>query len=165
MVMPFAVRPLVVDDVPAILRIQESAYAPHLLETGDVFAAKVGDAPQYCLGAQGTEGDLVGYVIAFPMSGTASIGLHEPPSRFSDATGPVLYIHDMAVHPSAHGTGVGRALLAGLQAVGRAAGQDFIELVAIESAVSYWAGHDFESTSDDVYEGYGPGARKMRRAL
>lgn len=159
------VRRLCAADVPRVLEIQEAAYAPHLLEDGHVFAAKLSDAPDYCLGAEHPGGELLAYVIAFPMSKTASVGLHESPSGLSDMNGPILYIHDMAVHPRAHGMGMGRVLLAALESVGQGNGQETIELVAIESAVGYWAAHGFEETDDAVYEGYGQNARKMRRPL
>ena len=159
------VRRLRAVDVPRILQIQEAAYAPQLLEEGDVFEAKLSDAPDYCLGVENPGGELLAYVIAFPMNKTASIGLHEDTTTQVNVNGPILYIHDMAVHPSAHGTGIGRALLCDLESTGRGNGQETIELVAIESAVGYWAGHGFEETDDPVYEGYGPGACKMRRSL
>ena len=163
--MAWAVRLLRPGDIENVLEIQAASYTPQLLEDGDVFLAKIGDAPDYCIGAVGASGQLVAYVIAFPMTGTASIGLHEQPSDLSDLSGPILYIHDMAVHPSVQGRGIGRVLLGELESVGRGNGQRVIELVAIESAVGYWSAHGFGETDDAVYDGYGPGARKMRRGL
>ena len=163
--MTHLVRRLRAVDVPRILQIQGAAYASHLLEEGDVFEDKLSDAPDYCLGVEQPGGELLAYVIALPMNKTASIGLHEETTSQVDVNGPILYVHDMAVHPRAHGTGMGRALLDALESVGRGNGQETIELVAIESAVGYWAGHGFEKTDDAVFEGYGPGARKMRRSL
>lgn len=159
------VRQLTVGDVPAVLEIQEAAYEPHLLETGEVFASKILDVPGYCLGAEDTDGSLVAYVIAFPMSETASVGLHETGARVAAGEAPILYIHDTAVFPHVHGTGIAGALVGALESVGRTNGQTVIELVAIESAISYWERHGFVVTDGDVYSGYGPGARKMHRTL
>lgn len=161
------VRKLNQADVPRILEIQAAAYEPHLLEVGGVFAAKIGAHPDHSLGVEGPDGVLIAYVIAFPMSSTASVGLHETDPRETDPQGdaPVLYVHDMAVHPDAHGSGAGTALLRALEALGAERGQTVIELVAIEPAVGFWRRRGFTATDDEVYPGYGPGARKMRRAL
>ena len=160
-------RRLTDDDIPRILEIQAAAYAPHLLETGEVFAAKIAAHSPYCLGHEDDDGSLSGYAIALPMATTSSVGLHETDPRAVTLPGaaPILYVHDMAVDPSAHARGTGRTMLRGLELVGRENGQSVIELVAIESAVSFWERHGFDPTDDEVFEGYGPGARKMRRAL
>ena len=163
--MVHVVRNLSIRDVPRILEIQSAAYRPDLLETAEVFASKIESAPGWCLGVDGDEGRLVAYVIAFPMSLTASVGLHETGTRATSGDTPILYVHDMAVDPMAHGTGVGSAVLGALENGARKNGQSVIELVAIESAVTFWETKGFEVVDADVYEGYGPGARKMRRLV
>lgn len=161
-------RPLTSQDVSRILEIQSAAYAPHLLENGDVFAAKIESAPRHCVGALDRTGELIAYVIAFPMGHSASVGLHETAARASiteDGESPILYIHDLAVHPDAHGSGAGTAILTELVNIARAGGQSVFELVAIESAVGFWKHRGFAVVDAEVYPGYGPGARKMRRAV
>lgn len=160
-------RRLTTDDIARVLEIQAAAYAPHLLETAEVFAAKITAHPAYCLGHETAEGKLSGYVVAMAMASTESVGLHEtdPRPNVGNGAAPVLYIHDMAVDPAAHESGAGSAMLRELESTGRTKGQTVIELVAIESAVSFWERHGFVATGDDVYAGYGPGARKMRRAV
>ena len=165
--MAFTVRDLDQGDIPRVLEIQAAAYGPHLLEDGDVFAAKIRDHAGWCLGAQDTTGLLGAYVISFPMVTTASVGLHETGGRglAHGEHAPILYIHDLAVDPAVHGTGAGTLLLGTLESLGRAYGQSVIELVAIESAVRFWLGRGFQTTDDEVYAGYGEGARKMRRPI
>ena len=150
-------------DLDRILEIQAAAYPSNLLETGDVFVSKIEHAPEWCLGADGDDGRLVAYVIAFPMSSTVSVGLHEMGIRATADEMPILYIHDMAVDPAAHGSGVGSAILDALKSAAHANGHVVIELVAIEGAISFWETKGFEVVDAEVYEGYGPGARKMRR--
>lgn len=150
-----------------ILEIQAAAYAPHLLEAADVFESRIAEHPSGCLGAEGEDGVLSAYVIAFPMTATRSVGLHEAgtPPVTEGVTAPILYVHDLAVHPSVHGSGFGAALVRALELLACRNGQTVIELVAIGSAVPFWEHNGFVATDDDVYAGYGPDARKMRRAV
>lgn len=161
------VRRLTLDDVPRILDIQRAAYASHLLEEADVFATKITSSPLHCVGVVDPSDELVAYVIAFPMEKSASVGLHETVARSGDreTVMPILYIHDLAVHPDAHGTGVGTVILTALESIGRDGGQTVIELVAIESALRFWERRGFRVIDAEVFEGYGAGARKMRRSV
>ena len=162
-----SIRRLTIDDIPRVLEIQAAAYAPHLLEAGEVFAAKIRSHPGWCLGSASDDGVLAAYVITFPMSSTESVGLHETATRSVVADGecPILYIHDMAVHPSFQANGHGGRMLHALEDLARRSGQTVIEMVAIESAVSFWERNGFNATDDEVYTGYGHGARKMRRTV
>lgn len=157
-------RPLTTVDVPRVLEIQASAYEPHLLESADVFMAKIAAHPRHCLGWEDDRGLLGAYVIAFPMAATASVGLHETEPRpvASRGASPILYVHDMAVDPILHATGIGGLVAHELIELARAGGQLIVELVAIESAAAFWERQGFVVTGDAVYPGYGPGARKMR---
>lgn len=99
------VRVAVVGDVPAVKAVTDMAYRPYL--------ARIGVVPQPM------EADHLANVVAGRVfvTGEPVIGL-----VVIDERGDHLFLDSIAVHPDAHGTGVGRRLLEFVDARARALG-------------------------------------------
>jgi ribosomal protein S18 acetylase RimI-like enzyme len=99
------VRVAVVDDVPAVKAVTDMAYRPYI--------ARIGVVPQPM------EADHLANVVAGRVfvTGEPVIGLVVIEER-----GDHLFLDSIAVHPDAHGTGMGRRLLEFVDARARALG-------------------------------------------
>lgn len=105
------IRPAVADDVPAVRAVTDAAYHPYI--------ARIGVVPQPM------EADHMADVAAGKVfvTGEPVIGL-----VVVEAFADHLFLDSIAVHPDAHGTGVGRRLLRFVDARARAQGLDEIRL-------------------------------------
>lgn len=103
------IRPATSEDVPRIAAIARAAYAPYVARIGREPAPMVADfAPQVAAGHVWIAGE-TGYAVAFPR-------------------GDHWHLENVAVDPAAQGQGLGRALIAHVEALARAAGAAAVEL-------------------------------------
>ena len=153
-------RRLRVSDVPAIDRVQALVYDEGFYESPEAFQSKLELPQNFSVGAW-RDGDLIGYLIAFPWHSAVTVPLNSTVSPASDAN--CVYFHDLAVIPNARGHGVGGDLI---NHVLDAARSDFplAVLVAIEGAAPLWSTYGFEPTGV-ADPSYGAGAVKMHRTL
>ncbi len=192
-------RTLSLADLPAILALQAECYAADYLEPEAAFAAKLQGSPETCWGVstQATAevgGALQAYLIGLPVHSWHGPALHA--STWSPPAQPrALYLHDLALHPSTRGQGVGQALVAHAEAWARARGLAALCLMAVQGSTGYWARQGFTSlhallaegalpelgvlpglawgqasqgahmARDEVVASYGPGACLMAKAL
>jgi predicted N-acetyltransferase YhbS len=161
-----SIRPLTLEDVPGMLRIEAEAYPPALHEGAPVFASRLRLAAAYSQAAT-RGGELVAYLIAhgWPAQTPPPLG-----AVVTDAPSEVLYIQDLAVSPAGRGLGIGRKLVQ--RAFDEAArdGLSRAELVAVEGAGPYWSALGFrEATAPPPLAAkiatYGPEARWMTRPI
>ncbi|POX62575.1 GNAT family N-acetyltransferase [Streptomyces sp. Ru62] len=105
------IRPAVADDVPAVRAVTDAAYHPYI--------ARIGVVPQPM------EADHMADVAAGKVfvTGEPVVGL-----VVIEAFADHLFLDSIAVHPDAHGTGVGRRLLRFVDARAREQGLDEIRL-------------------------------------
>lgn len=105
------VRPAATDDVPAVRAVTDAAYHPYV--------ARIGVVPQPM------EADHMADVAAGKVfvTGEPVVGL-----VVVEAFADHLFLDSIAVHPDAHGTGVGRRLLRFVDARARELGLDEIRL-------------------------------------
>ena len=113
------IRPAEPDDLDAVRRIARAAYAPYVPRIGREPAPMVADfaasivagelwvATGAATGAAGAP--VAGFVVAYPR-------------------GDHWHLENVAVEPSAQGTGLGGALIAHVEAMARAAGARAVEL-------------------------------------
>ncbi|MBT0960555.1 GNAT family N-acetyltransferase [Denitromonas iodatirespirans] len=117
--MSFTLRPMAAGDLPAVLQVQRLAYGDAYQELAEVLDAKRQRSPAACWVASDAAGRMLGYVLAHDWPGEAPPPLHA--SLPDVAGGRGAFLHDLAVAPRAHGTGVGRSLFrAPLGEAGRA---------------------------------------------
>lgn len=154
-------------DVPAVMAVQAACYGDALLEPEAVVQARVAASPDTCwVASRGTE--LCAYLAAYRSRLGAVTRLHGPFRPASDAD--TLYLHDLAVHPRAHGAGVGGRLVDAVLAQGRRDGLSWSALVAVQGALSFWQrlGWSLADPAADagpVLAAYGGDARYLVRNL
>lgn len=139
------IRPMLRDDLPAVLAIQSVCYTQIEPESRASFEAKLAAAPASCYVALGGAG-IVGYLVALP-------GLFgAPPPLNADAchvpaAPDCLYLHDLAVAPPARASGAGRALVEAFFGHLETARLARATLIAIQSSAPYWQRHGFRAVA------------------
>jgi ribosomal protein S18 acetylase RimI-like enzyme len=137
------VRMMAEDDIPAVLRIQSICYTEITPESRKSFQAKL-DASQSTCFIASLKGDTVGYLVSLPWEFSSPPVLNAETCRLP-ALSNCLYLHDLAVAPSARSAGAGRALVdaffiqLGRLNLGRAC------LIAVQNSGSYWERYGFRA--------------------
>jgi GNAT superfamily N-acetyltransferase len=129
------VRRMREQDLDAVLAVQAACYPPSMQEPADVVLARLRAAPATTLVLSDAAG-ICAYVFAYPSMLGQITPLH---AGFTTAPGAdTLYVHDLAVHPRAHGRGLGRRLARSLFDTGRGQGLRHGALVAVLDARPFW---------------------------
>ena len=137
-----AIRPMLPDDLDAVLRIQILAYKPHLHESRTTFAEKLALFPGGCW----IGGDSAAYLFSFPWLQESGVGLNAPLGRLP-TTPDCLYMHDMAVDPPFHGRGIGQALAHTALTSAASMGFRCVMLTAVQASTGFWARFGFKVVS------------------
>lgn len=141
-----AIRPATAADLPAILAIQAQCYSAIEPESESAMLAKVLHAPQTCLVAHSIDGGIGAYLLAHPWLAHSAPALNLTLEALPDQP-DCLYLHDLAVAPSAQGSGAGTALVQHLLAFFQRSAYPQAALIAIQNASSYWQRFGFEVES------------------
>lgn len=159
---PFFCRLMCTDDLVAVLQIQSEAYVADMVESAEVFAARLAQAPDTAWvveGAQGVCGYLMGYLsIVGSVTPLGSDFFHKP-------DGDHLYLHDLAISPSAVGCGLGPLLVNhALQQVAerRLSGA---ALVSVQDSRGFWERLGFSEFFQLAHDQYQNLASYSGRAL
>ena len=164
-------RPLLAEDLDAVLRIQRQCYHTALLEDGAALAAKIAAANQYAVPtawcAEHPQGALLAYAIAYPLNPARQPPRWNTPcapAPVADATH--LYVHDIAVAPAARRARLAERLLAQVLAQGRALHLARAALVAVQGAQTYWRRQGFVLSANNapLLDSFGTDAQWMERA-
>jgi ribosomal protein S18 acetylase RimI-like enzyme len=159
-------RPLQPPDLDAVVAIAAQVH-PRFPEDRAVFADKLRLHPAGALLLE-SGGIPAGYCFAHPWHGTQAPALDTVLGvlpRDADA----LYLHDLALLPTARGTGAGSAAVDILLAQAASLGLDRVCLVAVNGSVPYWSRHGFVAQDGSALAArlasYGADARWMVRAV
>lgn len=158
------VRPMRAEDIASVLEIQSCCYDETKLESEQSFLAKLKASPTSCFVALVPDG-LAGYLVAVPAEAGSPPPLNGP-SYSVPLTANALYLHDLALHPAARGTGVAVALIeAYFQALKQLKVQ-FACLTAVNDSKSFWERYGFRAavptgSGAGHMETYGEEARYM----
>ena len=159
-------RPLRRVDLPGLIPIAEVAH-PALAERPEVFAEKWRLFPEGCFGAD-QDGDLRGYGIAHPWVLNEIPPLDAFLLALPDPA-TCLYVHDVAILPSARGHGLAATLVDLWVQVARMRGLPALSLVSVYGTFKLWSRLGFRDASSAVatpkLQSYGPTARYMIRSL
>jgi predicted N-acetyltransferase YhbS len=159
-------RPMTEDDLHDVLAVQAICYPPSMQEPRGVLLERLRAAPATTLAACDA-GGVCGYVFAYPSTLGRITPLHAgfAPARDADT----LYVHDLAVHPRAHGHGLGRRLAQTLFDGARRQGLRHGALVAVLAAGTFWERLGFAGAApgqgSEALASYPGGAHYMTRLL
>jgi predicted N-acetyltransferase YhbS len=128
-------RPMLDADLHGVLAVQAACYPPAMQEPHGVLLERLRAAPATSLAACDAEG-VCAYVFAYPSRLGRITPLHSGFAPAHDAD--TLYVHDLAVHPRAHGQGLGRLLAQTLFDGARRQGLRHGALVAVLDATAFW---------------------------
>jgi GNAT superfamily N-acetyltransferase len=154
-------------DLDAVAAIALTSFPNHF-EGRPCFANRLALHPQGCFVLARDGEPARGYLIAYPWSAESA-----PPLNTSieslPADAAVMYLHDLALHPQARGTGQAAAMVEQLAADARAAGWPALALVAVNAAESFWLRHGFQIHETPALRQklatYGSNAHYMLRPL
>ncbi len=155
-------------DLPGLMALQVQAYGAGFVEPTAVMAQRLAITPDTVWGLFDASGAMRAYLLAYRSVSGAVASLHQP---FDPAPRPTaLYLHDLAVHPSAKGLGLGPRLVAAALALARAEGLEGLGLVAVQGSQPFWRRQGFQDRRPDAASqatlaGYGEGAVYLWRSL
>ncbi len=113
-------------------------------------------------------GEACGYLVSHPWRLGAVPALNALLHRLP-AEADTFYLHDLALLPSARGTGAARAIVAQMEEHARGAGFTVMSLVAVNGSVPFWRGLGFavedSAALAEKLRSYGAEARAMVRKL
>ena len=157
-------RPLGVADVDAVLQIQTQCYGAGFVEPRDVFARRLQVAGQ-CSWAAVQGDEVLAYLAAYWSRPGAVTPLNGEFADYADAS--VLYLHDMAVSPTAAGQGLARRMVDAAKTMARQRGVMRTALVSVQGSQAYWErqGYAVEIVKNAMHRQhlatYGPDALYM----
>lgn len=162
------VRRMEVEDLPAMMVIQAEAYFDVMQECVSSFCEKLHASPQTCFVCCDEDGRVTGYVITVPIKRFYPPRLNDPVCEVP-VDADCLYLHDMAVGSLFRGKGVGALLVEAVRKVFYDLEFEYISLIAVQEAHTYWAFYGFEEVGlnecsylRERLRSYGyPGARYM----
>lgn len=158
------IRRMLPSDLPSILKIQSACYTEVEPESYESLLSKLRASPTTCLVAI-SSGSTVGYLLALPWSRLS------PPTLNSDRcvlprSPDCLYLHDLAVSPSARGRRIGDALFDRFLSTLRHFEFNCATLIAVQRSAGYWNRYGFQEVALDanlraILRAYGTGAVYM----
>lgn len=159
-------RPMRTDDLDAVVEIARLSFPDHP-EDRACFQNRLALYPRGCF-VLADEGPAAGYLIAYPWRADAAPALNTVIEGLP-ADAAVIYLHDLALHPDARGTGASGAIVERLAEQAAEDGWPAVALVAVNAAAGFWARHGFDvrrpENMDAKLASYGPEARYMVRPL
>lgn len=150
------------DDLAAVSAISDAVHGA-FTEPMAVYAERLDLYPDGCRVFE-AEGAAAGYLVTHPWH-------RDSPPKLGASLGAIpprantYYLHDIALLPSARGTGAGKAALDFVVNHARALGFADITLMAIGGADRFWAVQGFAYVPHAVDSSYGAGAHLMRMAI
>lgn len=137
-------RTMHADDLQAVLAIQLACYGAGFVEDGALIARRLAAAPHTGWVAE-QAGAVRAYLAAYPSVAGKLTPLH---GEFEVApAADALYLHDLAVHPSAAGLGLGPLLVRHAWAHAAQAGWAHSTLVSVQASVGFWARHGYAAVA------------------
>ncbi|WP_292126816.1 GNAT family N-acetyltransferase [Brevundimonas sp.] len=160
-------RAMTAADLDAVAAIAAVGFPDHF-EGRDCFENRLALNPAGCFVLADAGDAPHGYLVAYPWSANAAPALNTLIDAIPDDAS-VMYLHDLAIAPTARGGGWSRPIVERLARDARAAGWPALTLVAVNEAAPFWERHGFVVADPpgmaEKLAGYGPDARYMIRRL
>ncbi len=150
---------MLAEDLPGVDAVAAIVH-PGFPEDGEVLAERLALHPAGCFALDGEAG-IAGYLISHPWHDNAAPKLN---SRLGaiPADAETYYIHDLALHPAAQGTGAAGAIIRRLMAETAAFPRH--ALVAVNGSAPFWSRFGFSPAEGPDLASYGGAAIYMVRA-
>jgi len=160
----FSWRPMRVADLAAVAPLGNAIHQDHP-EDPAVFAERFALCPEGCFALDGAAG-LAGYVISHPWVPGAPPALNTLLGALP-AAARNWYIHDLALHAAARGSGAGAEIVARLAQLAAARGMASMSLIAVGRSPGFWARQGFHpaTLAGSKLASYGAMAAFMTRGL
>lgn len=155
-------RPMREGDLADVSAISDAVHGRYTEDVG-VYAERLALHPAGALAFE-RDGAVAGYLIAHPWH-------RDSPPKLGALLGAIpadagtCYLHDIALLPSARGTGAGKAALDLVADHARTLGLPDITLMAVGRADRFWAAQGFDYIPRDADPSYGAGAYLMRKPV
>ncbi|GHD59146.1 GNAT family N-acetyltransferase [Jeongeupia chitinilytica] len=138
-----AIRTVTAETLDHVLDIQAACYPPAYLESREVFARKLAlSHDSHWLAWHGDSA--VGYFFTHPWRGRTPPALGTSLASLP-ADPDCHFLHDLAVHPQARGSGAAQALVDTALGWGNRRGLTDALLVAVQGAAPYWVRQGFHA--------------------
>ena len=141
------IRNMLSEDLVEVFRIQSECFKADLAESNESIITKFRESSEYCFVAV-KDSKILGYTLALPMRTGEILPLNDTEYTIP-ADADSIYLHDMAVSPSARKLGVAPALMNALFEVAKMKGFATTYLIAVSGAATYWSRHGFEAVEVD----------------
>ena len=128
-------------DLPALLEIAAVAH-PAFPEDEAVFAERLRLFPDGCRALVGARGRLHGYVLSHPWQEALPVPLDTLLADLPARPG-TLYLHDLALLPTARGSGAAGEVVRDLLGLARGLGLHSVSLVAVSGSAGFWGRQGF----------------------
>ena len=148
MTQTFTIRPMHPEDLPEVVRIQALCYSQIVPESPESLTDKQRLSPDTCLVAC-TGAGLLAYLLTLPWC-AASPPLLDARLDALPAQPDCLYMHDLAVDPTARGSGAGRLLVEQVLMQAQQQGLQQVCLIAIQGSQPYWQRYGFAPVTPDA---------------
>ncbi|WEK43800.1 MAG: GNAT family N-acetyltransferase [Candidatus Sphingomonas colombiensis] len=152
-------RGMTTDDLSTVTAIADRVHASYTEERA-IYAERLALYPSGCLVLAGADG-IAGYIITHPWYRDRPPALGAKLGAIP-ADADTFYLHDIALLPSARGSGAGRTAIVLATDQARAAGLSEITLIAVNGADTFWAAQGFAYVGPGAY---GANTWLMRRSL
>jgi len=137
------IRMMAAADLPVVLEIQALCHTDMAHESLESFHAKLTASQSTCLIAC-INGETVGYLISLPWEFSSPPVLNAEKCRLPSSP-DCLYLHDLAVKPSARKYGAGRELVKAFLAQLSALSLGRASLIAVQHSAPYWERYGFQA--------------------
>ncbi|WP_333895553.1 GNAT family N-acetyltransferase [Brevundimonas aurantiaca] len=160
-------RPMRPNDIADVVEVARLSFPDHF-EDRPCFENRLALYPRGCFVLADGHEAAKGYLIAYPWRADSAPPLNTVIEGLP-ADPALIYLHDLALHPSVRGGGATGAVIARLVEQATEDGWPAVALVAVNDAVAFWSRHGFvEQTAPGMaakLPSYGPDARYMVRRL
>lgn len=156
-------------DLPAVMAIQRACYGEAFMESAELFERRLAAAPHTGWVMSDALSQVGAYLSAYPSQLHALTALHGDFAP-AGARADTLYLHDLAVHPQAHGQGLGPRLVQHALAQGADCGWPHAALVSVQGSQPFWQRLGFVVTAlkdapqQELLRGYATDAVYMVRS-
>ncbi|MGH8047694.1 MAG: GNAT family N-acetyltransferase [Chthoniobacterales bacterium] len=140
------IRSIESGDWPGIDRVQRASFPPSAIENMAALRSIVNAAPEFCSVAVSDEA-VVGYLLSHPWMADDLPALNEPLRDCADVK-DTLFIHDMAIVPSARDGGLASRMVQSMLDHARERELRHAALISVQDTVKFWSRFGFVERPD-----------------